>query len=98
MSKTFSTENSAVQPPDPLAKTIFVEKVMSRLWTFDEHVIAEDDLIRLRADAERMFDSGRWSVEDASALLRCTEEVTSSLSEELALKRMKVLTDKNGMY
>ena len=71
----------------------FADKVMGRLWLRDDHVIAPDDLGKLRDDAARMFDEG-WTVEDASALLRCTEEVTPDLPEEVALRRMKTLTDK----
>jgi len=47
----------------------------------------------LRSDVDRMYTEG-YSVADAVALLRCTEEVNPSLAEDVALRRMKMIENR----
>lgn len=64
----------------------FIQAVFERLPSLEP-----DDKAHITALVSRFFHKG-WTLEDAIAYCRCTEEVNPTLDEDIALTRMNVLS------
>ena len=79
---------------DKLREQEFVDAVMRRIRAIMEATGADmADEPMIRSDVPRLFNKG-YTVDDAVALLKNTEEVNPTLPEDFALRRMKIITDK----
>lgn len=68
-----------------------VNHVMRRLYNPD-FTIENEDVPMIRSEAASLLGKG-WSVDEVTRYLRCTEHVTPSLSEDVAVARMKAIRE-----